>query len=244
MHSSLSANQEGCTYWFRATFWEFTKMWRNKSTAKLSFSCEGGNLNLELAASLGNPDDVHHEVPRHHIYPVKRKSPAELRRNQRRHEAYLLRKEEAAQVSSKSNEEAVEASVDNTTAEKAAVMDDESIYELKIDASENCTEEDIIECFGINFTEARKDKKIIDEKSDFKMERVPDKHIIKKNGEVFESYQMFKVKIKNVKEAIETLECFDEKRGGLEWDYQAFKNYKRNQIVSTIIVKDVKKVSH
>lgn len=226
-----------------ATFGEFVKMWRNKSSSKLTFSCEDGNLRLELAADLGSPDQVHHQVPEHHVHLVRKKSPAQIRRNKRRHEAYLQRKTEAAEkVSSGKRNDSPE---DYVNQNEADFSDVEAIYEIKVAATENVTQDDIVECFGINFKEALKDIGITDIRSNYEISRKAERNIIKKDGETFRNLQVFKVKIKNVKEAKEVLEGFA-KHGGLlwdnKWDNMAFENWQKFNINNTVEIREVKEI--
>ena len=77
-----------------ATFWEFVKMWRTKASSKLLLSCEGRRAHVELVATLGEPDDQH--VPEPPQFLLGRlKSPAQLRRSERRRQEFLKKKKEA-----------------------------------------------------------------------------------------------------------------------------------------------------
>ena len=100
-----------------------------------------------------------------------------------------------------------------------------------------------MECFGINFKEALKDKEITDDRANFKIKKVPDKHVIRKNGANFSSLQIFRVQIKNEKQATDLVESFDEKNGAMLWDDLAFTNWKKNDVRNQIVVKDVKKIA-
>ena len=132
----------------------------------------------------------------------------------------------------------------SVTAEEVEVSleGDEALYELKIDAAENCTEDDIEECFSINFKEALKDMNITDDRANFIIKKVPDKHVIRKKGDNFSSLQIFEVQIKNVKQATDLIESFDEKNNAILWDDLAFNNWKKNGVKNAIVVKDVKKM--
>ena len=76
-----------------ASFWEFAKMWKSKASSKLIFSCEDGRAHVELVAKLGLPDD--HHVPQPPFQ--RRKTPAQLRRSEKRRKDFLEKKKEEAE---------------------------------------------------------------------------------------------------------------------------------------------------
>ena len=39
-----------------SSFWQLARNWRQGEEAKLELSCEDGNLQIQLSASLGHPD--------------------------------------------------------------------------------------------------------------------------------------------------------------------------------------------
>ena len=67
------------------SFWQLARHWRQGESAKLELSCEDGNLQLQLSAKLGHPDSIHFPDPDPTSSPyVKKKSPSQLRRQERR----------------------------------------------------------------------------------------------------------------------------------------------------------------
>ena len=113
------------------SFWQLARHWKMGDTAKLELSCEGGNLQLNFSAKLGHPDNQHfrkEELPTSSTPPpstfppasCKRKTPSQLRRQDRRRLAAL---DKAASV---------QAALDKATADKAAAekaASDEAIAE-------------------------------------------------------------------------------------------------------------------
>ena len=91
-------------------------------------------------------------------------------------------------------EENIEAEevVEKATGKEAV---NETLYEVKFLASENCTESDITECFTINFEEALKRIGINDERSKFEIFKVQDNHLIEEDGSRFRFLHLFKVKV-------------------------------------------------
>ena len=66
------------------SFWQLARHWRQGESAKLELSCEDGNLQLQLSAKLGHPDSIHFHDPDPNSSPyVKKKSPSQLRRQER-----------------------------------------------------------------------------------------------------------------------------------------------------------------
>ena len=45
------------------SFWQLARHWKQGESAKLELSCEDGNLQLQLSASLGHPDSIHFTDP-------------------------------------------------------------------------------------------------------------------------------------------------------------------------------------
>ena len=76
-----------------SSFWQLARHWKNGQKAKLELNCEDGNLYIELSTKLGNPDHVHFPAPFPPPQPAscKRKSPSQLRRQQRRREEALAK---------------------------------------------------------------------------------------------------------------------------------------------------------
>ena len=74
-----------------ATFQQLARHWKNGNKAKLELSCEGENLDIQLSARLGPPEQQHFPDPPPIIPSVKKKSSSQLRRQeQRRQEALSI----------------------------------------------------------------------------------------------------------------------------------------------------------
>ena len=73
-----------------ATFWQLARHWKNGDKAKLELlSCEGESLYIQLSARLGPPEQQHFPDPPQIIPSVKKKSPSQLRRQERRRQEAL-----------------------------------------------------------------------------------------------------------------------------------------------------------
>ena len=70
-----------------ASFWEFVKMWKNKTKSLLVFSCQDEQACVELTADLGPPDHQHVPCPPP-LQLRRRKSPAQLRRSETRRQEF------------------------------------------------------------------------------------------------------------------------------------------------------------
>ena len=70
-----------------ASFWHLARYyWQQGEAAKLEMSCEAESLTIQLNPKLGHPDLFHFHHPS--APPCKRKSPSQLRRQERgRHAA-------------------------------------------------------------------------------------------------------------------------------------------------------------
>ena len=112
--------------------------------------------------------------------------------------------------------------IENVSEKDTEENSSEANYKIKICAATECTDDDIIECFGINFKEALKEIGVTDDRSKYEISKVPEKHVFKKFGETYSNIQIFKVKVKNCREATELVEGFDEKNGA--------KNYQLEEI--------------
>ena len=80
------------------SFWQLARHWKMGDTAKLELTCEGGNLQMNFSAKLGHPDLQHFQQeksPPSSTSPFvtspplscKRKTPSQLRRQERRRRA-------------------------------------------------------------------------------------------------------------------------------------------------------------
>ena len=89
-----------------ATFFEFVKIWKNQESCKLVFSSEAGNATVDFHADLGQPDGLHLHNQDPLPSPLRRKkTPAQIRRSERRRKEFLEKKcEEVEKASNASNE--------------------------------------------------------------------------------------------------------------------------------------------
>ena len=86
-----------------SSFWQLARHWKSGDSSKLELACEGGNLHIQLSATLGHPDHVNFPAPDHcpaHSPPLptstfKKKSPSQLRRQVRRREEALAKADKA-----------------------------------------------------------------------------------------------------------------------------------------------------
>ena len=80
-----------------SSFWQLARHWKNGQKAKLELNCEDENLYIQLSATLGKPDHVHFPAPFPPPQPAscKRKSPSQLRRQERRREEALAKADKA-----------------------------------------------------------------------------------------------------------------------------------------------------
>ena len=98
-----------------SSFWQLARHWNQGDKAKLELSCENRSLHMQLSAVLGHPDQPHfpHPPPPHSpphppppsFPPVpKKKSPSQLRRQERRqYEASINSQRAASKESASSN---------------------------------------------------------------------------------------------------------------------------------------------
>ena len=87
-----------------ASFWQLASHWKSGHTSKLELACEGGNIQIQLSATLGLPDHVHFPAPDSSLATqpppppassFKKKSPSQLRRQVRRREEALAKADKA-----------------------------------------------------------------------------------------------------------------------------------------------------
>ena len=71
-----------------SSFWQLARHWKQGDTAKLELSCEAGSLHLQLSAKLGHPDHIHFPQSLNSS-SCKKKSPSQLRRQERRRQQAL-----------------------------------------------------------------------------------------------------------------------------------------------------------
>ena len=126
------------------SFWQLARHWNQGGKAKLELSCEDGNLHMQLSAVLGHPDQPHfphppphHQHPPPHSFPPqkKRKSPSQLRRQERRKQEALARAEEA----------------ESAPTEEAESVPTENVLELEAENPSENTVENADKDTGLNF---------------------------------------------------------------------------------------------
>ena len=70
------------------SFWQLARHWNQGEKAKLELACEDGTLHLQLSAELGHPEKPHFtqtpQAPQTPYHSCKRKSPSQMRRQERR----------------------------------------------------------------------------------------------------------------------------------------------------------------
>ena len=71
-----------------ASFWQLARHWKQGEKAEFQLSCEDGTLHMQMSAELGHPDKPHFpqppQAPQTVHHSCKRKSPSQLRRQERR----------------------------------------------------------------------------------------------------------------------------------------------------------------
>ena len=123
------------------SFWQLARHWKMGDTAKLELTCEGGNLQMNFSAKLGHPDLQHFQQEKSPpsstspfvtspSLPCKRKTPSQLRRQDRRRRAAL-------------DKAAVKAATDMTAADKVAT--DKVTAEKVLPVAEEAAADDIAE---------------------------------------------------------------------------------------------------
>ena len=232
---------------------KFVNLWKAGRNASLKLDSEAGKASVTLKLDLGHP------VPPQFIQPghLHGRGNARDRRRQRRADA----RKAAAEVEDNRHVDQAQKVVISEVADKSTeningndrkgkdetsdnvvqsdlmtVLSDEILYEVEILATPKCTDEDIMECFTINFGEALKEIGIKDERSYFEISKVQDRKV-PRDGDGFQTLQLYRVKIKDVDEVKSVIESFDKK--AMNWDYQAFTNYKTK---GTVNVKEVQKI--
>ena len=84
-----------------SSFWQLARHWKNGQKAKLELNCEDENLYIQLSATL-----VHFPAPFPPPQPAscKRKSPSQLRRQERRREEALAKADKAVPLTEASSQ--------------------------------------------------------------------------------------------------------------------------------------------
>ena len=128
-----------------SSFWQLARHWKSGGKAKLELACEDGSLHMQLSAVLGHPDQPHfpHPPPHHpshpppsHPIPKKKKSPSQLRRQERRRKEALAK---AVEASANRNiiveEHKSEISIDVSTENLSDVNEAEIIIETEVETT-------------------------------------------------------------------------------------------------------------
>ena len=68
-----------------ASFWEFARIWKSGKKCKFTLSCDGGVGEIHLVAGLGAAEEPH--FPFHGSRAQRKKTPSQLRREERRRNA-------------------------------------------------------------------------------------------------------------------------------------------------------------
>ena len=150
----------------------------------------------------------------------KKKTPSQLRRDQKRIETFRETKK----------------------AKVAGPSEAEAHYELMIDAHPNCTVDDITEAITTNYfgiLGLDKAKEGNENLRYIKIHKIAQKQVIVKSetGEEYKSLQVFKVVTKDIEEARNTIESWNEDHN---FDDLAFKNYVYDSI--KVKVKEVARI--
>ena len=93
-------------------------MWKNKASCKLVLSCGDGKAQVDFHADLGQPDGQHVHHHDLHPLPLRRKTPAQLRRSDRRKQEFLRKKREVAEEAATKDEDKLAATKVNAIAEE------------------------------------------------------------------------------------------------------------------------------
>ena len=148
-----------------------------------------------------------------------RKTPSQIRRNQKRMEIFQQRKKEEA------------------TGKPEALAE----YELNIDAHAKCTIDDIVEVIETNFYETIKEKKG-DQPNKvsqiLKIKKIEQKQVITKIEQELQNLQIFKIAVKNIEVARDIIESWNLNH---MFDDLAFKNAVYGKI--KINIKEVNRIN-
>ena len=123
--------------------------------------------------------------------------------------------------------------------QEAALKTNEAEYELKVEAHEKCTTEDIVEAVEANFLEAL-DRAKVDAQDPiriFEFKKSEEKHVIRKIKGEFRNLQVFKIIIKETEAARNVIESWKDE---YKFDDYAFKNSDCRTI--TIKVREVERL--
>ena len=216
--------------------YKFKHLWKSGRSASLSLKSDAGKAQVTLHVDLDDPQ----------LLPVQnpvrsRNGPARQRRRIRR-AAERKTASEASKVSNTDDKVIIHENEKSNTVKVSEENLSYANYEIKICAAKNCTDDDIIECFGNNFKQALNEVGVKDEMSNFEMSKVPEKHVFKNFGDSYSNLQIYKVKVKSIKEATELVEGFDENSGAKNWDDLAFINWKKDDTRNSIEVKAVRRI--
>ena len=165
-----------------------------------------------------NQDSGKPEIP----LKKRKNSPSQRNRNNERMKAFLEKKSKEA-----------------SGIQEASLKTNEAEYELKVEAHEKCSTEDIVEAVEANFFGAL-DRAKVDAKDPiriFKFKKSEEKHVIRKIKGEFRNLQVFKIIIKETETARNVIESWKDE---YKFDDYAFKNSDCSTI--TIKVREVERL--
>ena len=111
--------------------------------------------------------------------------------------------------------------------EEVFVNNSQLKYEILFEAP-NCEDDDISECFRINYLDELKCNKIFDEDTQYELKRSNTKHVIKKINDVMTNLQVFEAEVPNKSHVRHVIELFTTE---YMFDHNAFKNSKKDEKV-------------
>ena len=139
----------------------------------------------------------------------RKKTPSQLRRDQKRKQDFLKKKDAAPLEDPK----------------KDGNIDDTLSYEMQFDAP-NCSDEEIQECFDFNLKDELKGKHLEKDDTAYSFKKKDAKLILKKDGENYKALKTFIVKIKNKEQVKKAMAVFVDT---VNFDPSCFKGAIRNE---------------
>ena len=205
---------------FHSFVTKFVNLWKNGFEASLCVNSKAGDANINLQVGLGQaqlPEDLHHQ---------RQPGPSRVRRRERRADARLKAEQASSKVAA-AEEAAAEikpliATVDTakvpdvTAAEEAS--EETTEYELKIETHPSCSGFDIVEAIQTNFNGILDEKKVMnnDPSRTIFVVKTNEKQTIMKINQEVRNLQLFKVTVKNKKDAKDAIE---------EWKNDTFDDF-------------------
>ena len=202
--------------------------------ARLSMETRDGKEFVSF--SIGMPLSAGTPAGRSRCWPTtrSRKTPSQIRRDQRRKEAFLAKKRDAE------NETSVDAAASEVVQleeiEKEENKSDVTSYEMLFDAP-NCSDKEIEECFNFNFEDELKSSEIEKDNTVYKFEPKDSKLVFKKYGDQYKSLKTFVVEVRNNEEVKKIMDVFLDT---VNFDPACFKGAIRNEKQANL--REVKKL--